>query len=211
MWKNIIVAIAYFLTAILSDHFTTYPETGSTPIWIAGGVGVGLLYIWGDALWLGLLMGILIAEIYIYSPWLGINETILTVTITAISTLGKLFAVYLMKLSDANSQLFSRVKSTIKFSVYGCFLSHLPVAILCALMICLLEKASWELYIDIAFTWWLSDAFGILIVAPLIIVWCYSINGFLLKVKTHYLTTITITALTIVTVSYTHLTLPTKA
>ncbi len=199
-WKNIVVAIAYFLTAIISDHFTTYPETGSTPIWIAGGVGVGLLYIWGDALWCPLLIGILAAEIYIYTPWLGINETILTLSITAVSTLGKLFAVYLIRLSVVKDQFLSRVESTIKFSTYGCFLSHLPVGFLCALLICLLGKAPWELYFDIAFTWWLSDAFGILIVAPLIIVWSYSINGFLFNVKRNYLTTITITTLTIITI-----------
>lgn len=55
VWKYITVAIAYFVTAILSDYFTTYPETGSTPIWIAGGVGVGLICIWGGFFMVGFI------------------------------------------------------------------------------------------------------------------------------------------------------------
>ncbi|WP_242027707.1 MASE1 domain-containing protein [Cyanobacterium aponinum] len=202
VWKYIIVAIAYFVTAILSDYFTTYPETGSTPIWIAGGIGVGLICIWGDALWWALLIGILGAEIFIYQSWLGISELILTLTITAISTLGKLLAVYLIKLSVGSYQFISRIENTIKFIAYGCFLSHLPVAFLCALVICLLGKAPWELYFDIALTWWLSDAFGILVFAPLIIAWNNYFSGFLVKVNRCYWQSVIIVALTIIIIYY---------
>ncbi|WP_330202608.1 MASE1 domain-containing protein [Cyanobacterium sp. DS4] len=201
-WKYIVVAIAYFVTAILSDYFTTYPETGSTPIWIAGGVGVGLICIWGDSLWWALLIGILGAEIFIYQSWLGIPELILTFTITAISTLGKLFAVYLIRLSVGSYQFICHIESTIKFIAYGCFLSHLPVAVLCSLIICLLGKAPWELYFDISFTWWLSDSFGILVFTPLIIAWNNYFSGFLVKINHRYWQTIIIVALTIIIIYY---------
>ncbi len=168
-WKQVFVAIAYFVTALLSNSLTTYPETGSTPIWIPGGLAVGLIIIWGYPLWLGVLMGILAAEIVIYQAWQNINTFILTIGIVGIATAGKVFAVYWLKYFIGDRHFFNSVKDTTKFVIYGCFLSHLPIAILCTLLICSFGKAPWLLYGEIALTWWLSDAFGILIFTPFIV------------------------------------------
>ncbi|WP_413173927.1 MASE1 domain-containing protein [Anabaena azotica] len=170
-WKQVIVAIAYYITAQLSHSFTTYPETGSTPIWIPGGIAVGLLAIWGYPLWLGVLIGILSAELVIYQAWVNLPTLILTLCIVFVSTVGKVFATYWIEYLNGSYYFLNRAKDAINFMIYGCFISHLPVAIFCPLLICIFGKAPWKLYLDIAFTWWLSDGFGILFFAALIIAW----------------------------------------
>ncbi|MBD2665456.1 integral membrane sensor hybrid histidine kinase [Richelia sinica FACHB-800] len=170
-WKQVLVAIAYYITAQLSHSLTTYPQTGSTPIWIPGGIAVGLIYIWGYPLWLGVFIGVLSAELVIYQAWLSLTSFTVAIGIVLIATTGKVFATYIIEYLVGKNYFLHRAKSTIDFMIYGCFLSHLPVGILCPVLICLSGKASWQLYPDIAMTWWLSDGFGILIFAPLIIAW----------------------------------------
>ena len=197
-WKQIVVAIAYYITAILSHSFTTYPQTGSTPIWIPGGLAVGFCAIWGYPLWLGVLIGIFAAEFVIYKAWVNLPTFILTLGIVFITTSGKIFAVYLIEYLTGNKYFFSRAKDTIQFMIYGCFLSHLPVAILCPLLICGFGNAPWSLYTDIALTWWLSDAFGILIFTPLIVAWHKNIISFNHLLKRRWLESIIIFFLTLV-------------
>ena len=177
-WQQIVVAIVYYITALLSHTLTTYPKTGSTPIWIPGGIAVGLIAIWGYPLWLGVLIGVFIAEITIYQAWTSIHSFILTIFIVAIVTIGKVFAVYWWEYLTGNKYFLSTAKDTIQFMIYGCFLSHLPGAILCPLLLCIFAHAPWKLYTDIAITWWLSDAFGILIFTPLIVAWHKNITSF---------------------------------
>jgi signal transduction histidine kinase/CheY-like chemotaxis protein len=191
-WKQIVVAIAYYTTAQLSHSFTTYPETGSTPIWIPGGIAVGMIAIWGYPLWLGVFLGILSAEFIIYKAWGNFSTFILTLGIVFVATFGKVFATYWVEYLIGDYYFLKKAKDTILFIIYGCFLSHLPVAILCPFLVCLFGKAPWKLYPDIALTWWLSDAFGIMIFASLITAWYKNIIPFYHLLKTRWLEALTI-------------------
>jgi signal transduction histidine kinase len=93
----------------------------------------------------------------------------------------------------------ARARDTIQFIIFGCFLSHLPVqSILCPLLICSLGKAPWELYPQIAFTWWLSDVFGILLFAPVIVAWKKNAASFYRQLQKYYLDAIIILFLVVV-------------
>jgi signal transduction histidine kinase len=186
-WKQVVVAIAYYITAQLSYTLTTYPSTGSTPIWIPGGIAVGLISIWGYPLWLGVTIGIFITELITYQGWVNISSLILTILIVAIATAGKLFSVYLTEYLVNSRYFLHRAKDTLQFVIYGCFISHLPVAIFCPLLLCIFGKAPWPLYFNIALSWWLGDAFGILILASLIIAWDRNIISFIHLIKRRWL------------------------
>jgi integral membrane sensor domain MASE1 len=88
-------------------------------------------------------------------------------------------------------------KDTIQFIIYGCFLSHFPVAIFCSLLLCLFGKAPWSIYFKIAISWWLGDVFGILILASLIIAWQKNITSFTKLIKRHWLEAIIILSLNV--------------
>ncbi|MDP5016341.1 MAG: MASE1 domain-containing protein, partial [Dolichospermum sp.] len=186
-WKQLVVAIAYYITAELSYTLTTYPSTGSTPIWIPGGIAVGLITIWGYPLWLGVMIGVFITELTTYHGWANFSSLILTISIVVIATVGKLLSVYWTEYLVGNRYFLHRAKDTTQFIIYGCFLSHLPVAIFCPLLLCIFGKAPWSLYFNIAISWWLGDAFGILILASLIVAWNKNIISFTHLIKHRWL------------------------
>ncbi|ANV88023.1 MASE1 domain-containing protein [Picosynechococcus sp. PCC 7117] len=196
-WKHVVVAIAYCVTALFSHNFTVYPETGSTPIWIPGGLAVGFLVVWGLPMWWGVLGGILVAEIVIYQAWLSVPNLLMTLGITAIATAGKVLAAYWLQCRNQHRYFLDRPETTQNFILYSCILSHLPVAIACALIVCLAGKAPWSLYPEIAGTWFLSDSFGILIFAPLIIATQHGYREFIHHLKKYWLAAISIAALTL--------------
>ncbi|MEA5552845.1 MASE1 domain-containing protein [Anabaena cylindrica UHCC 0172] len=197
-WRQVIAAIAYYITAQLSHSFTTYPETGSTPIWIPGGIAVGLIAVWGYPLWLGVFIGILSAEFVIYKAWSNLPTLLLTLCIVFVATVGKVFATYLIEYFIGSHYFLNRAKDTLQFMIYGCFVSHLPVGILCSLLLCVFGKVPWKLYPDIAITWWLSDAFGILIFASLIVAWHKNITSFTRLIKRCWLEATIILFLTLI-------------
>jgi signal transduction histidine kinase/serine phosphatase RsbU (regulator of sigma subunit) len=186
-WKQAVVAIAYYITAQLSYSFATLPESGSTPIWIPSGIAVAFIILWGYQLWLGLTLGVLMTEIVIFKAWGTIPNLVVALGVTSISISGKLFAAYCTQKLIGSSYFLARARDTIQFIIFGCFLSHLPVGLLCPLLICSLGKAPWILYPQIAFTWWLSDVFGILLFAPLIIAWKKNAPSFYRQLQKHYL------------------------
>ena len=197
-WKQIVVAIAYYIASQLSYIFTTYPSTGSTPIWIPGGIAVGLITIWGYPLWLGVMIGVFITELTTYQGWVNLSSLVLTISIVTIAAAGKLFSVYWTQSLVSNRYFLHRAKDTLQFVIYGCFLSHLPVAISCPLLLCIFGKAPWSLYFNIALSWWLGDAFGILILASLIVAWDRNIISFTHLIKHRWLEATIILFLTLV-------------
>jgi len=205
-WKQVFVAIAYYFTAIFCDLFTTYPNSGSTPVWIPGGIAVGFLFIWGYPLWLGVFVGILCTHLTIYDGLENPTNFALAIGLLVVTTTGKLFATYLSdpkrrssgKDTSCDRYFLNNVNYLSYFIVYGSFLSHLPVGIISAFLVCFFGKAPWNLYPDIAITWWLSDSFGILILAPLIIAWKKKYQFFSKIIKHRWLEATSILFLVIV-------------
>ncbi|MGY6528671.1 MAG: MASE1 domain-containing protein [Cyanobacterium sp.] len=192
-WKQVVVALSYFITALISITFTTYPNTGSTPIWIAGGVAVGLIFIWGYSLWLGVFAGVLITQVTIYQGWENFSSFILILCLTTVTASGKVFASLCSESKNQsisgnsdNRYFLHSVKNTARFIIFGCFISHLPVGIICAFLVCAFVKAPWSLFPQIAITWWLSDSFGILIFTPLIVAWQKQINTFIKLIQREF-------------------------
>ncbi|MBE9221729.1 MASE1 domain-containing protein [Cyanobacterium stanieri LEGE 03274] len=204
-WKQIIVAISYFLTSLISISFTTYPNTGSTPIWIPGGIAVGLVFLWGYSTWLGVFAGILMTQISIFQGWQNWSSFILVICITVVTSLGKILASLCSESENQNifpqsdnRYFLHNVKNTAQFILFGCFISHLPVAIICACVVCGFGRATWDLFLEIALTWWLSDSFGILIFTPLIVAWQKQINVFIKSIKKQWLNTFIVSVLVFV-------------
>jgi signal transduction histidine kinase len=195
-WQQWVMAIAYFGTALFSHSFTVYPETGSTPIWVPGGLAVGFLVIWGRSLWWGVLGGILAAELVIYQGWSSWPNFWMTLSITVIATAGKVVAAQWFRHKNQSQYFLDQPRLTRNFILYSCILSHIPVAIACAGVVCLAGKAPWSLYPEIAGTWFLSDGFGILIFAPLIISFHQRYRDFTQQLRRHWPAALSLLGLT---------------
>ncbi|WP_052128455.1 MASE1 domain-containing protein [Neosynechococcus sphagnicola] len=170
LWKQVGAAIAYYAAAQFSIAFATLPDAASTPIWIASGVAVGVMLLWGYTLWVGIFVSIFVLEFTLFKGWTG-SGLFLTLAVTAITTFGKVLAVYwTQKLTDGR-HILDRSQDVLRFVVVGSCFSHLPVGAICAALVCALGKAPWSAYPTVMLNWWLGDAFGILILAPLIVAW----------------------------------------
>ncbi|GAB4138615.1 MAG: hypothetical protein Fur0046_13240 [Cyanobacteria bacterium J069] len=171
------MAIAYYAAAQFSFAYATLPEAASTPVWFAGGVAVGAMLAFGVELWLGVFASILVLEFILFKGWLGLENLMLAIAVTLIATLGKvLAAVWSDRLTQERSLLDSPA-DVVRFILVS-FLSHLPIGMLCAALVCAFGKAPWGTYPQVFITWWLSDAFGILLVAPLLVAWSRDIPPF---------------------------------
>ncbi len=170
LWKQAAVALAYYAAAQFSIAYATLPEAASTPVWFAGGIAVGAMLAFSIELWLGIFASILVLEYVFFKGWESTNSLMLAIAITFIATLGKVVAaVWSDRLTQSRSPLDSP-GDVVRF-ILAAFLSHLPIGMLCAALVCTFGKAPWAAYRQVFITWWLSDAFGIVLVAPLLLAW----------------------------------------
>lgn len=161
------VALAYYEAAQFSFAFATLPEAGSTPVFIASGVGVGVLARWGRSLFWGIALSVFVLEWSWFKGWEAPANVLLILLVTLIVTLGKWGAASCLK----DKRILDRPLGVVRFVTLGAFLSHLPVGFLCSLLVCAFGKAPWSAQPEIFISWWLSDAFGILITTPLLLTW----------------------------------------
>jgi PAS domain S-box-containing protein len=166
----ICTGLAYYSAAKFSVAFATLPAAGSTPVWIASGIAVGSLFIWGNAVLWGLIPTVLVLEIQVFNGWQSPGLG-LAIAITSVVILGKWGAAYLIKQVTASRDPLHHPEDVLRLLGIGAFASHLAVGAICAGLICLSQRAPWSAYGTIAVTWWLSDAFGIVMVTPLMLAW----------------------------------------
>ncbi len=186
-WKQAIAVILIYITAYISQLFTTYLGTGSSPIWIPTGIVVGLFAVWGYPLWLGVWLGLLAGESILYNPWENWANFVLTTSIASATTIAGIFSVYLIRYLNHNQYFLSRTKYTINFIILGCFISRIPIALICVILLYSFQKISLKLAPDIALTWWLGDSFAILIFTPFIIACQESLVTFKSLLKKNWL------------------------
>ncbi|MDG2616179.1 MASE1 domain-containing protein [Thermoleptolyngbya sichuanensis XZ-Cy5] len=200
VWKQGAVAVAYYAAAQFSIAYATLPDAASTPVWFAGGIAVGAMLAYGVELWLGIFASILVLEFIFFKGWESTNSLMLAIAVTFIATLGKVIAaVWSDRLTQSRSPLDSPA-DVVRF-ILAAFLSHLPIGMLCAALVCNFGKAPWAAYRQIFITWWLSDAFGIVLVAPLLLAWSStrSLDLFQFRnaIRRHWLEAVAMAALVI--------------
>ncbi len=78
---------------------------------------------------------------------------------------------YLVRRFAHGQDVFTRTADTFKFVLFAAVLSTTVSATIGVTSLCTGAFASWSKYTWIWFTWWLGDATGDLIIAPLLILW----------------------------------------
>ncbi|PSN16831.1 hypothetical protein C7293_01020 [filamentous cyanobacterium CCT1] len=170
LWKQAIAAVAYLSLAYLSN-VAVDPVSGFTAVWAPTGVSVGLVYIWGYPIWLGLVVGSFLTQIIFYSGLSTLSDVVLTLLITVLGTMGQLLSVYWTVHLTRNRYFLDRSRDTIYFIICNCFLCPLVAAVVMSAFLCWLGKFVWEFYLPLALAQWMGDAFAIMAVTPLIITW----------------------------------------
>lgn len=156
-----VLAIAYALSSELGRNLRH--ESALSPVWPASGVALSGLLLFGRRAWPGIFLGGFLAR----QPE-GLSGLALA-GIHAGQTLAPLAAATLFKAFRFDNGL-TRVRDVLQFVFVSAAASAVNAVIGTAILVAtdLFESGDW---FELAWTWWMSDAIGVILVAPLLITW----------------------------------------
>lgn len=153
-----VLAAAYFVAARLGLMF---PQYGSfiTLIWLPSGIAVAALLLSGRSLWPGIFIGSVLANLTMGMPWaaaLGVGVG---------NTLGPLVTLFVLRRVGFHRR-FSRKRDIILLSLGG-FIGMLVSSSVGVLALSIAGTIT-EAHLTAWLTWWVGDALGVIIGAPLL-------------------------------------------
>jgi PAS domain S-box-containing protein len=158
------LAAAYFGAAKLGLTMAFVAEQVSV-VWPPTGIALAALLLYGYRLWPGIALGAFLANA-------TANEPITTAAGIAIgNTLEALVGAWLLRTLAKFDPALGRVKDVLNLVVLAAGASTMLGATVGAASLCLGGVKPWSSYPAMWSVWWLGDALGILVVAPLLLTW----------------------------------------
>ena len=167
----VVVAVGYFLAGKLGLRLA-FANASATAVWPPTGIALAAFLLIGYRAWPGILVAAFLTNITTAG---GIATS---ASIALGNILEGMVGAYLVNHFAGGLRSFERTRDILKFVFCGAALSTLVSAICGATSLALGGLAKWSDYGTILLTWWLGDATGNLIVAPLLILWATSKIGF---------------------------------
>lgn len=158
------LAVVYFAAGKLGLTLA-FVHPSATAVWPPAGIALAALLILGYEVWPGILLGAFVVN-------LTTAGTVATsIGIATGNTLEALMGAYLVTKLAGGRKAFDREQDTFKFAILAGMLSTTVAATFGVTSLCLGGFAKWTSYRAVWSTWWLGDAAGDVIVAPLLILW----------------------------------------
>jgi PAS domain S-box-containing protein len=158
------VGLLYFLAGKLGLDFA-FLHASATPVWPPAGIALAAFLILGLRIWPVIFVGAFLINI----STAGSVATSLAIALG--NTLEGLLGAELVNRFAGGRNVLDRVRNIFLFVVLAGFLSTTVSATIGVTSLALGGYAPWSDYGFIWLTWWLGDAAGDLIVAPLILLW----------------------------------------
>ena len=156
------VAAAYVLAARIGFHAAFVAEQVTT-VWAPTGIALAALLLWGRRLWPAVWLGAFGANAATGAPlW--------TAAIIATgNTLEAVAGAWFLCRAPAFDPSLRRLVDTARFIVVGAILSTTISATIGVATLCLAGVQPWIRFSGLWSAWWLGDALGALVVAPVIL------------------------------------------
>jgi diguanylate cyclase (GGDEF)-like protein len=159
-----ILAALYFAAGNLGLR-VAFVHPSSTAVWPPTGITLAAFLILGYRVWPGVFLGAFLVNF-------ATAGTIATsLGIATGNTLEGIAGAYLVSRFAGGRRFFESAQDTFKFAGLAGLLSTTLSATVGTTSLSLGGIASWTEYKPIWFTWWLGDAVGDLVFAPLLILW----------------------------------------
>ncbi len=136
----------------------------ATPLWPPAGLALAALVLGGPKFWPGVLLGAFLTNLLVGAP--ASSAIIVAFGNTAEAAVG----AHLLR-SSGFSPSFERVSDVAMLTLFAAAFSTLIAATIGASTMCMFGEADWADLPNAWWTWWLGDAIGILVVAPVILTW----------------------------------------
>lgn len=153
----------YFVAGKLSLQLA-FLHASASPVWPPSGIALGALVLFGLRLWPGIFVGAFLVNITTE------GNLLTSVAIAGGNTLEAVGGAWLIGRFANGTNLFDRAQDVAKFAI-AVALSTLISPSIGLTALALNGFATWAQYPAIWLTWWLGDFGGIVIFAPLVILW----------------------------------------
>jgi PAS domain S-box-containing protein len=156
------VAVAYVLAARLGFQLA-YAAEQVTTVWPPTGIALAALLLWGLPLWPAIWLGAFIANAGTAAPlWADAG-------VATGNTLEAVAAAWLLRRLPGFDPTLRRVRDVVSFVGGAAILSTAISATIGVTTLCWAEVQPWTRFAELWTAWWLGDALGALVVAPVII------------------------------------------
>jgi signal transduction histidine kinase/FixJ family two-component response regulator len=169
-----LVALAYYGTAELSRHLASTPQN-VTPVWPPDGIASGAVFLLGNWIWPGVLIGSFLSNIWAFTDsttWVSVLRSILGVLgIAAGTSVGTLLGAFLLKKFVRDHYPLNQIRDVFLFLTLTGLVGTTVNATVGVTTLCLSDRVPWSMWPMVWLTWWISNVAGIFIVTPLLLSW----------------------------------------
>ncbi|MBV8068071.1 MAG: MASE1 domain-containing protein [Candidatus Eremiobacteraeota bacterium] len=164
----LLVAVAYVAAARFGFTFA-FATKQVTAVWPPTGIALAALLLWGYRVWPGIWLGAFVSNA-------TSSEPIWTAALIAIgNTLAPLFGAYLLRHLGFDTAL-NRVRDVILLVFLGSALAMTVSATNGVTALAIAQIVPWSAFLSVWWIWWVGDAMGVLLVAPLLLTWLANIG-----------------------------------
>jgi len=168
------LAVIYVLTARLGQALAI-PPGNITPIWLPSGIILVVVLLRGYSIWPGIFIGAFVGNVWAYldfNTWNNVGAAVFSGVFNGIGdSLCAVVGAFLIKRSIPVADLFRSSLGTVKFILYGVILGSGISAVFGVSGLALTGFIEGQNYFNRLITWFVGDAVGIIILAPLLLTW----------------------------------------
>ena len=158
-----ILTVLYFVAAKLSLKLA-FLHASASPVWPPAGIALAALLLLGYRVWPAIFLGAFVVNLT------TAGNVFTSLGIATGNTLEAIFGAWLMHHFAGGVQVFDRAQNVFKFALVV-LISTLVSPTIGLTSLALAGYADWAKYDAIWLTWWLGDATGDFLMAPLLILW----------------------------------------
>ncbi len=159
-----IIAVAYFVSAKLGLSLAPLHRNVSLA-WPPTGIALAAVLLLGYRAWPGIALGA-----FLINASTGVGLAV-AAGIAVGNTLEALAGAYLLWRVTGFRESLERLQDVLGFVTLGAAASTTVSATIGVASLCLGGAAPWSVYGDLWWQWWLGDAMGALLVAPVLLTW----------------------------------------
>ena len=159
-----VISLLYFATGKLGLSLSVEAKQ-VTAVWPPSGISLAALLLFGYRAWPAIALGALLLNISADEPWLTACGITLGNTLEALSG-----AFLLYRVANFEKAL-ERISDVLALVGLAALLSTVVSATIGVTSLCLGQIVPWSSFESVWWCWWRGDALGIVIVAPLMLVW----------------------------------------
>ena len=159
-----ILTLIYFFAGKLGLSLA-FLHASASPVWPPAGIAIAALLVFGYRTWPAIFLGAFLVNITTF------GNLATSLGIATGNTLEGLCGAWLVNRLAGGSAAFDRSQDVFKFSA-AAMVSTVVSPTIGVTSLALAGFADWSKYGAIWSTWWLGDVTGVLIVAPVAILWC---------------------------------------